>query len=91
MAENAQFLRSLFGMSADYYEKELVIGGIRCRIVMFTGLSSPEKLTVMALSLLEQERRRFADGAALVRYLLTSSRIPAESEPGRGSAISVTF
>ena len=81
MEENARFLRSLFGMSADYYEKELVIGGIRCRIVMFTGLSSPEKLTVMALSLLEQERRRFADGAALVRYLLTSSRIPAESAP----------
>ena len=78
---NKNFLQSCFGNSMDYYSKDLTIGQVPCCIVLFTGLSSPEKLTVMALSLLEQEKQDFRHGAQLCRYLLTQSRIPAESTP----------
>lgn len=57
------------------------MGDVHCCIALFTGLSSPEKLTVMALSLLEQEKAEFRHGAQLCRYLLTQSRIPTESTP----------
>ena len=42
--ENLAFLEEMFGRSDDFYTKHLMIAGIRCAIVMFTGLSSPEKL-----------------------------------------------
>lgn len=78
---NKKFLQSSFGDSLDFYCKDLVMGQVRCSIALFTGLSSPEKLTVMALSLLEQETADFQSGAQLCRYLLTQSRIPTESTP----------
>lgn len=81
MGTEKAFLRTCFGASTDYYCKDFRIGRVDCCIVMFTGLSSPEKLTVMALSILEQERASFTDGAALARYLLKRSCIPAESAP----------
>ena len=70
LAENVRFLQDTFGTSTDFYSKPLNIGGIDCRIVLFTGLSSPEKLTVMMLSILSQQREAFADGPALARHLL---------------------
>lgn len=81
LQENKAFLQSNFGNSLDYYSKDLMMGKVRCCIALFTGLSSPEKLTVMALSLLEQEKTEFQHGAQLCRYLLTQSRIPTESTP----------
>lgn len=78
---NKEFLQSSFGDSLDFYCKDLSMGRVRCSIALFTGLSSPEKLTVMALSLLEQEKADFQSGAQLCRYLLTMSRIPTESTP----------
>lgn len=81
LAENVRFLQNTFGTSTDFYSKPLNIGGIDCRIVLFTGLSSPEKLTVMMLSILSQEREAFADGPALARHLLRESLIPTESAP----------
>lgn len=81
LAENVRFLQDTFGTSTDFYSKPLNIGGIDCRIVLFTGLSSPEKLTVMMLSILSQEREAFADGPALARHLLRESLIPTESAP----------
>lgn len=78
---NKDFLKTCFGDSLDYYSKDLSMGQVHCCITLFTGLSSPEKLTVMALSLLEQEKAEFQHGAQLCRYLLTQSRIPTESTP----------
>lgn len=78
---NKVFLRVQFGDSLDFYCKDLVMGRVRCCIALFTGLSSPEKLTVMALSLLEQEEADFQSGVQLCRYLLTQSRIPMDSAP----------
>lgn len=81
LQQNKKFLQSSFGNSLDYYNKDLMMGKVRCCIALFTGLSSPEKLTVMALSLLEQEKAEFHHGAQLCRYLLTQSRIPTENVP----------
>lgn len=81
LKSNKAFLQSCFGTSLDYYCKDLVMGQVACSIVLFTGLSSPEKLTVMALSIMEQEKTDFRNGAQLCRYLLTHSRIPTESTP----------
>lgn len=81
LEENKAFLQTCFGNSLDYYCKDLVVGQVRCCMALFTGLSSPEKLTVMALSLLEQEETKFQHGAQLCRYLLTQSRIPFDSVP----------
>ena len=44
--ENLAFLEEMFGRSDDFYTKHLMIAGIRCAIVMFTGLSSPENETL---------------------------------------------
>ena len=81
MEENIACLREIFGTSTDFYTKEFCVGQVRCSIALFTGLSSPEKLTVMALSLLEQERVFFTDGETLASHLLTQSCIPAEGTP----------
>ena len=75
MEENIACLREIFGTSTDFYTKEFCVGQVRCSIALFTGLSSPEKLTVMALSLLEQERVFFTDGETLASHLLTQSCI----------------
>ena len=81
MEENIACLREIFGTSTDFYTKEFCVGQVRCSIALFTGLSSPEKLTVMALSLLEQERVFFTDGETLASHLLGQSCIPAEGTP----------
>ena len=41
---NLALLEEMFGRSDDFYTKRLMLAGIPCAIVMFTGLSSPEKL-----------------------------------------------
>lgn len=81
LQENKLFLQERFGDSLDFYSKDLTLGQISCCIVLFTGLASPEKLTVMALSLLEQQNETFQNGARLCRYLLRQSRIPTEGTP----------
>lgn len=81
LLDNKEFLQSNFGNSLDYYSKDMMMGKIHCCIALFTGLSSPEKLTVMALSLLEQDKLEFRQGEQLCRFLLTQSRIPTESTP----------
>ena len=78
--ENLAFLEEMFGRSDDFYTKRLMIAGIRCAIVMFTGLSSPEKLCRMALDMLDRDPAMLGGGAGLCDYLLTQSRIPAEAE-----------
>lgn len=37
--ENLAFLEEMFGRSDDFYTKHLMIAGIRCAIVMFTGVA----------------------------------------------------
>lgn len=81
LEDNVHYLQDTFGSSTDFYSKSLNIGGVSCQIVLFTGLSSPEKLTVMMLSILAQERESFPDGPALARHLLGKSVIPTESTP----------
>lgn len=81
LAENVTFLKKTFGNSIDFYYKPFRVGQVCCCLAMFTGLSSPEKLTVMALSILEQERTYFTDGPTLTEHLLTQSRIPTENSP----------
>ena len=81
LAKNLSFLKETFGSSIDFYYKPFRVGQVRCCLAMFTGLSSPEKLTVMALSILEQERIYFTDGSTLADHLLTQSRIPTENAP----------
>ena len=81
LAKNLSFLKETFGSSIDFYYKPFRVGQVRCCLAMFTGLSSPEKLTVMALSILEQERIYFTDGPTLADHLLTQSRIPTENAP----------
>jgi len=48
---NLALLEEMFGRSDDFYTKRLMLAGIPCAIVMFTGLSSPEKLCRMALDM----------------------------------------
>ncbi len=66
----------MFGRSDDFYTKRLMLAGIRCAIVMFTGLSSPEKLCRMALDMLDPRPRHAGGGEGLCDYLLTQSRVP---------------
>ena len=79
LQENLSRLDGIFGASSDFYTKRIRLGSIPCVIALFTGISSPEKLWVMALDALQRSRVRVPDGPALLDYLLTESVIPAES------------
>ena len=57
-----------------------MLAGIPCAIVMFTGLSSPEKLCRMALDMLDRDPAMLGGGEGLCDYLLTQSRVPAEPD-----------
>ena len=81
LQKNLSLLQEMFGRSDDFYTKELLISGISCAAVMFTGLSSPEKLGRMALELLDRDPVMLNGGEGLCTYLLQESRIPSEPEP----------
>ena len=48
----AELLKGLFGAATDFYTKDVCLGGVRCCICMFEGLSSIERLWVMMLDIL---------------------------------------
>ena len=77
---NLALLEEMFGRSDDFYTKRLMLAGIPCAIVMFTGLSSPEKLCHMALDMLDRDPAMLGGGEGLCDYLLTQSRVPAEPD-----------
>ena len=83
LGQNLAYLQQIFGASSDFYTKKLTLGQIPCAIALFTGISSPEKLWVMALDALERCPVPARDGRQLLTYLLTRSVIPAESTPIR--------
>lgn len=78
---NLAFLQEMFGTSGDFYTKELCFGTVRAAAVLFSGLSSPEKLTVLALDLLRGHEDLPQDGAAFADWLLTQSRVATEPTP----------
>ena len=80
LAQNLAVLQDRFGGSDDFYTKKLSVGGIRCAIIMFTGISSPEKLCRLALDMLDRDPAFFGGGPGLCDYLLTQSRVPAEPD-----------
>lgn len=81
LQDNLTFLQSIFGDSSDFYTKEIALCGIPCAIALFTGISSPEKLCVMALDMLDRSPVVLGGGEGLRDYLLTQSRIPTEPDP----------
>ena len=81
LAQNLAVLQDRFGGSDDFYTKKLSVGGIRCAIIMFTGISSPEKLCRLALDMLDRDPAFFGGGPGLCDYLLKQSLIPAEPQP----------
>lgn len=81
LARNLQRLQESFGSSGDFYAKQVTICGIPCAIVMFTGLSSPEKLCHLALDLLDHDLFFPQGSDGLCDYLLGQSRVPSEPRP----------
>ena len=81
LTQNLAVLQDRFGGSDDFYTKKLSVGGIRCAIIMFTGISSPEKLCRLALDMLDRDPAFFGGGPGLCDYLLKQSLIPAEPQP----------
>ncbi|MDD4850329.1 MAG: spore germination protein [Gemmiger sp.] len=82
LGQTLALLQEIFGDSSDFYVKPADLGGVRCAIVLFTGISSPEKLWVMALDAITREvETPVADGPALRQRLLCQSIVPLESKP----------
>lgn len=81
LQENVAFLKSIFGQSSDFYTKPMCLENIECCVALFTGISSPEKLSVMALDSFCRDGVPVRNGAALAEYLLQESCIAAESNP----------
>ena len=54
LEQNILFLQQSFDGSSDFYTKKIQLCGIQCAIVLFTGISSAEKLCVMALEMLDR-------------------------------------
>lgn len=78
---NLDFLQKEFGQSADFYAKEMQIGQVMAAMVLFTGISSPEKFTVMVLDILKNAPDLPADGPALAEHLLQKSPVATEPNP----------
>lgn len=91
LRENLQILKSIFGDSGDFYTKEIMISGISCAIVMFTGLSSPEKLCHLALDMLDHDLLLLNGSDDLCDYLLTQSMVPSEPAPAEDWNSAVEF
>ncbi len=81
LQRNIKFLKSIFGQSSDFYTKPMCLSGIDCCVALFTGISSPEKLSVMALDSFCRDGVPVRSGPALAEYLLKESCIAAESNP----------
>ncbi|UWP68198.1 hypothetical protein [Subdoligranulum variabile] len=81
LLENLRILKSIFGDSGDFYTKEIMISGVSCAIVMFTGLSSPEKLCHLALEMLDHDLLMLNGSDDLVRL----SAYPKYGSRGTGS------
>ena len=79
LRENLSRLDSIFGTSSDFYTKQIALGGVPCAIVLFTGISSPEKLWIMALDALQKLSDGVWTGSALLEHLLHNSPVPVES------------
>ncbi len=71
-------LKDYFGDSVDFYTKDVLICGVRCCICIFEGLSSLEKLSIMMLDSLSQERSYSSQYKNLHEYLMQSTVIPFE-------------
>ncbi len=78
---NLKMLQQQFGQSADFYAKPMRLGGTAAALVLFSGLSSPEKFTVMVLDVLKNTQEMPGDGAAMARWLLQNAPVPAEPQP----------
>ena len=83
LARNLAFLQQSFDGSSDFYTKNIQLCGIQCAVVLFTGISSAEKLCVMALEMLDRSPAVVHGGEELLEYLLRQSRVPTEPEPVR--------
>ena len=82
LAQNLAVLQDRFGDSDDFYTKKLSVGGIRCAIIMFTGISSPEKLCRLALDMLDRDPAFSAAGRGCATICLSKALSPlSRSQP----------
>ncbi len=84
--QTLRFWRNVWPFRRFLYQKRLMLAGIPCAIVMFTGLSSRRKsFCHMALDMLDRDPAMLGGGEGLCDYLLTQSRVPAEPDAVGGS------
>ena len=81
LEDNLAFLQEMFGTSGDFYTKSLQFGPVKAAAVLFTGIASPEKLTVLALDLLRGHEGLPQTGIDFADWLLTQSHLAAEPTP----------
>lgn len=87
LEENLELLRQMFGASADYYAKEILIYHCRGVIVMFDGMASLESLRQLLLEEVSHrpepcsEKGNSSEGERVFARILYESAIPAESTP----------
>lgn len=81
LEENLIALEGMFGKSADFYTKRFSLAGVPAAIVMFAGLSSPEKLCVMVLHAIPHDLPGKSDGEVVADYLQYQSCLPTEASP----------
>jgi spore germination protein KA len=83
LEENLSDLEKMFGDSSDFYTKRMQLAGIDCAAVLFAGISSQEKMWIMALDAMSHIPGNIHTGEQLGTFLLQDSRIPSESPPIR--------
>jgi spore germination protein KA len=88
LAANLKRLDGMFGRSADYYAKRVVLYGCPAALVLFDGLASLESLWQLLLDAASREAaqaggeaRQPPDGQAVYEHILHASALPAEADP----------
>ena len=86
LAENRAVLDAMFGASADYYAKEIVLYHCQGCIVLFDGMASLDSLWELLLETAARQDampQRTADlsGRQVFEHILHGSAFPAESSP----------
>ncbi|MDD3429921.1 MAG: spore germination protein [Oscillospiraceae bacterium] len=78
IAQTKRSLKESFGDSADFYMKDITIGGHACCICTLEGLSSLEKLWIMMLDAVNDMSRHPVTAEELFLYIWKRTSIPVD-------------
>lgn len=80
LLENKEAVKNMFMPSVDFYAKDITICGFKACICILEGLSSIEKLWIMALDALNGDSFKPKSAEELFEYIMRKTAIPVAND-----------